>query len=488
MPVTQSGDGDFGALLKASFGRLKTEVRAGDKVRGVVSALGRQSVFVDYGGRGDGVIDRNELLDGDGELKVKVGDTVEAFCVGTRDDEVRLTTKMTGHAEGASFQDALESSMPVEGRVEVERKGGFEVKIGNQTAFCPYSQIDLYRKDAAVHIGQRYSFVITEYDDDGRNLVVSRRKLLERERIQLREKLKAELQVGQVLPGTVVKLMPFGAFVDIGGIEGLIPLSELSWARGVKPEEIVSEGEAVTVMVRGLNWDENKITLSLKQAQSDPWSKVTSGDVYAVGARHTGTVTQLAPFGAFVQLEPGVEGLVHISRLGAGRRINHPQDVVKIGDRVDVAIESVDAERRRISLSMEGTSEPAEVETTSGTVGSPAQPQVEAVVEGKTLTGVVDGVRDFGVFVRLPNGDSGLLHVSQVELKGSSNPRRALFDMFKPGSSIDVVVKEIQGRRVSLTLPETLAKEAETLEVQDLKDSSGQGLGSLGDLLSGLKL
>jgi small subunit ribosomal protein S1 len=263
MAVVQNGGGDFDTIFKASLSRLKTEVRVGEKVSGVVAAVGRQSVFIDYGGRGDGVIDRVELLDGDGELTVKVGDTLEAFCVGTRDDEVRLTTRMTGHGPEASYQDAFEASIPVEGRVEAERKGGFEVRIGNQEAFCPYSQIDLYRKDAAVHIGQRYSFVISEYDEDGRNLVVSRRKLLERERAQLRDKLKAELQIGQVLPGTVVKLMPFGAFVDIGGIEGLIPLRELSWARGVKPEEVVSEGENVTVMVRELNWDEDKITLSL---------------------------------------------------------------------------------------------------------------------------------------------------------------------------------------------------------------------------------
>jgi small subunit ribosomal protein S1 len=397
---------------------------------------------------------------------------------------------MTGHGPEASYQDAFEASIPVEGRVEAERKGGFEVRIGNQEAFCPYSQIDLYRKDAAVHIGQRYSFVISEYDEDGRNLVVSRRKLLERERAQLRDKLKAELQIGQVLPGTVVKLMPFGAFVDIGGIEGLIPLRELSWARGVKPEEVVSEGENVTVMVRELNWDEDKITLSLKQAQSDPWSRVTSGDEYAVGTRHTGTVTQLAPFGAFVQLAPGLEGLVHISRLGAGRRINHPQEVVATGDRVEVCIESVDAERRRIALTMESTAEPATV-TPPDRGAAPqaaAQPQVEAVVEGKTFTGVVDGVRDFGVFIRLPNGDSGLLHVSQVELKGSSNPRRALFDMFKPGSSVEVVVKEIQGKRISLTIPETMAKEAASREVQDFRDTAGQELGSLGDMLNGLKL
>ena len=223
-----------------------------------------------------------------------------------------------------------------------------------------------------------------------------------------------------------------------------------------------------------------------------------------MGVQLEGTVTSVRDFGAFVDLG-GIEGMVHVSKLGTGGRVRHPEEVLKSGDRVAVSIEGIDHERRRISLSMEDTlgnatapepaAEPAPAavaaEAPAETPAAAATPPVPAgpvVAPGSRLTGTVEGIREFGVFVKLPNGQTGLLHISEVQLRGSSNKRRALYDTFKPGTTVEVVVREIDGRRVSLTLPETLDREAEEIDLKDLKDRGGEGLGSLGDVLGKIQL
>jgi small subunit ribosomal protein S1 len=374
----------------------------------------------------------------------------------------------------------------VEGKVESERKGGFAVALaGGHAAFCPYSQIDLFKQDAAAYLGQKFLFLIAEYEEFGDNVVLTRRRLLEREREKLLEELKAKLAVGDTRPGVVRRFMPFGVFVDIGsGVEGLVPLRELSWGQGSKPEDFLSVGEEITVVIREIDWEKQRISLGLREAQGDPWG--WADRVYLVGKRCEGVVTRLMPFGAFVELERGIEGLVHVSRMG-GPRIKRPDELVKIGDRVEVSVESVDLERRRIALAMdssygrtgEGKPETRAAEGTTAEVGLSA---------GSTLAGVVDSIRDFGVFVKLPGGKTGLLHVSQVELRGSSNRIRALHDMFPPGSELQVVIREITGDRVSLTLTETIEREKAEAELRQFQDEGGKALGSLGDVLKGLTL
>ena len=480
MTETQNAGDDFGAILDAHLAGLRTDFVVGDKIEGKVAAIDRNSVFVDLGAKSEGIIERTELLDADGNVTVSVGDRVEAFCLRVHDATVFLTTKMTGTVADASLQEAYEGGIPIEGKVTSERKGGFEVQVASHSAFCPYSQIDIFKQDSEVYIGERYTFLVTEYADDGRNLVLSRRRLLERERAKQQVQLKETLRVGDVISGTVTRMLSFGVFVDLGGAEGLIHVSELAWGHGVKPEDILSAGQEVEVLVREIDWEQERISLSLKYAQGDPWEKLTdeSSD-YVPGKRYEGVVTQIAPFGAFVQLEPGIEGLVHVSRLGAGARVHHPDEVVSIDDKVEVSIESIDLERRRISLSMDDT---------VGT-GIDIGDDGEAVIrEGATLTGVVDGVKDFGVFVRLSGKRSGLLHISQIELRGSTNRLRALHDMFPPGSSVEVVVQQVKGDRISLTLRETLDKEAAELDLKSLQDSGGEDLGGFGNLLDGLKL
>lgn len=481
---------EFGALFEAHLARVTTEFQIGDRVKGTVTAVDRNSIFVDIGARSDAVIDRSELLDQAGQSKVKPGDPIEAFCIGSSDEGVRLTTRMSGKVADASLAEAYESGIPVEGRVMSERKGGYEVQIAGQNGFCPYSQMDIHRREPSDYLGERFAFIITEYDENA-NLVLSRRRCLEQEQAAHRAALRQTLTEGALVDGVVTRVMPFGAFVDLGaGVEGLIHVSELGWGRGLKAEDLVAAGQTVKVSVVKLDWENNRLSLSLRHAQQNPWDRVLADNAYVEGRRCQGTVTKLMPFGAFVELEPGIEGLVHVSRLGAGRRVGHPSEVLKEGDQVEVSVLHVDPEKRRISLTMEDTAGDVGPELPVDAAG-PAQTPSDAgpaVRPGARLTGTVEGHRDFGVFVKLTEEQTGLLHISQVELQSTGNQGRALYRKFPPGSTIEVVVLAVDGRRVSLTLPETLEREAERQQVSDFSDAGGASLGSLDGLFGGLKL
>lgn len=491
MSQDRNRNSEFGALFEAHLARLTTEFQIGDRVKGTVTAVDRNSIFVDIGARCDAVIDRSELQDETGQPKVKPGDPIEAFCIGTTDEGVRLTTRMSGKVADASLAEAYESGIPVEGRVMSERKGGYEVQVAGQNAFCPYSQMDTHRREPSAYLGERFTFVVTEYDDGG-NLVLSRRRCLEQEQAAHRATLRQSLTEGAMVDGVVTRVMPFGAFVDLGaGVEGLVHVSELGWGRGIKAEEVVAAGQAVKVSVLKLDWDNNRISLSLRHAQQDPWDRLLAEGALVEGRRCQGTVTKLMPFGAFVELEPGIEGLVHVSRLGAGRRVGHPSEVLKEGDQVEVSVLHVDPEKRRISLTMEDTAGDLGPETLppAAEPADGAAPDAgPAVRAGARLTGTVEGHRDFGVFVKLTEEQTGLLHISQVELQTTGNQGRALYRKFPPGSSLEVVVLAVDGRRISLTLPETLEREAERQQVSDFSDAGGASLGSLDGIFGGLKL
>lgn len=491
---------EFGALFEAHLAQLKTDFKVGDRVKGTVTAVDRNSVFVDIGARCDALIDRPELSDDQGQVKVKVGDVIEAFCVGNTDDGVRLTTRISGAVADATLMEAYESGIPVEGRVMSERKGGYEVQVASQSGFCPYSQMDVHRRDATAYLGERFTFVITEYNETGGgNLVLSRRRCLEQEQAKQREAMRATLAEGALVDGVVTRLMPFGAFVDIGsGVEGLIHVSELGWGRGLKPEDVLAAGQTVKVSVTKLDWENQRIGLSLRHAQQDPWERLVDGSPYVEGRRCEGVVTKLMPFGAFVELEPGIEGLLHVSRLGAGRRVNHPSEVLAEGQHVEVLIQSIDHDNRRLSLSMESTRDdlvseaaetPAAASAPAPASGGATPPAAGPVVkEGARLTGTVEGHRDFGVFVKLPDGQTGLLHISQLDMQNPGQTGRALYRRFPPASTLEVVVLATDGRRISLTLPETLEREAERLQVSDFTDRGGSALGSLDGVFGALKL
>jgi small subunit ribosomal protein S1 len=352
-------DEDFAAMLAESergAPRARKRPRVGDQIAGKVISIGKDAVFVDVGGKAEGQIERGEVSDPDGKLLVKLGDTIEARVVADTGGVLTLRVKIgRGPEARAELQQAQELGIPVDGTVTEVIKGGVAVDVAGVRGFCPASQIDVrFVDDLAVYVGQRLTFRITRYEP--RNLVLSRRALLEEENVKRAAETRKKLEVGAVLRGKVVGFKPFGAFVDLGGIEGMLHVSELGYARVEKPEDMLSLGQEVDVAVLKIEPSAKgdkageRISLSLKALANDPWRETSAS--LAEGTRVRGKITRLSQFGAFVEIAPGVEGLVHISELGAGRRINHPKEVVSVGQEVEAVVLQVDPERRRIGLSL----------------------------------------------------------------------------------------------------------------------------------------
>jgi len=348
----------FAEMFEKSLSGV-TRLELGQQTEAKILQIGAEWAFLDVGQKGEGVLDVRELQDDEGNLTVAVGDKIKAYFMSQKGGELRFSMKIGGGGSGGTEQleEAWRSGIPVDGRIEKEVKGGFEVKLpGNVRAFCPFSQLGLRRQSNPEEmIGTSFSFKITQFEEQGRNIVVSHRVLLEEEREVLREELKQTLKEGMLVKGVVTSIRDFGAFVDIGGIEGLLPISELAYGRVEDVGDVVAEGEELELVIKRIDWEENKFSFSLRDTLADPWNGVA--DKYKAGTKLTGKISRLAPFGAFVTLEPGIDGLVHISRLGEGKHIKHPQEVVKVGDALPVTVEKVDLEAHRISLIPTGTEE-----------------------------------------------------------------------------------------------------------------------------------
>jgi small subunit ribosomal protein S1 len=354
-----AGEESFADLLAKSLveaGRLEP----GQKVEATVLKITGDWVFVDIGQKGEGVVDKKELLDADGQLKVAEGDRIPVYFLSSRGGEMRFTARVGGDAGLGQLEEAWRGGIPVDGLVEKEVKGGYEVKVAGRRAFCPYSQIALRGGSPEEYLGKHLSFRIAQYGESGRNIVLSRRALLEEERARQKEALKATLREGMTVHGTVTRIQDFGAFIDIGGVEGLLPISEVGWGRVEDIRDRLREGQEVEVVLKAIDWERERFTFSLRETLADPWQEAARN--YPEGSCHRGVVSRLAPFGAFVTLEEGVDGLLHISRLGAGRRLSHPREAVKEGEVLEVKIEQVDREARRISLSLAEVSRAAEEE------------------------------------------------------------------------------------------------------------------------------
>lgn len=349
-PEEEMPEEDFAALLEASMSH-RVELQPGQKISATILQVGAEWVFLDVGQKGEGVLDIRELQDAEGQLTAAVGDPVEVYFLSRAGGELRFTTRIGGTASGtAQLEEAWRSGIPVEGRLEKEIKGGYEVRLaGGVRAFCPFSQLGLRRQDPAeVPVGQTRSFKITRFEEQGRNIVVSHREILEEERRRQREALRETLHEGEVVHGTITSLRDFGAFVDIGGVEGLLPVSEVAWGRVDDLHEVLQVGQELDLAVKSVDWENNRFAFSLRDTLADPWSKV--GSSYREGQTCTGRVARLAPFGAFVTLEEGIDGLVHISRLGDGRHLRHAQEVLQVGQELAVTIDKIDPEQRRLSL------------------------------------------------------------------------------------------------------------------------------------------
>jgi small subunit ribosomal protein S1 len=356
---------DFAALLAASEAPNagRKELKVGDLVRGRVIAVGQSTAFVAIGAKGEAEIDLAVFRDAaTGAVSIAEGDTIEATVTddGGRSGSIKLKhTLGRGAHVSQELEQAFASGVPIEGLVTGEVKGGYEVQIGHARAFCPGSQIDLRRGEKRIensqYVGQRLQFRVTKVESNGRNIVVTRRQLLEEESAERAGKTWERIAVGAVLPGRVISLRDFGAFVDLGGVEGLIHISELGYGRVSHPSEVLHEGQEVEAQVikveaPGEGSGRRQVALSLKALAQDPWSTVAAN--FPVGATIPGVVRRLEQFGAFVEIAPGIDGLVHVSKIALDRRIAHPRNVLTIGDKVEVTVTGVDAGKRRISLSM----------------------------------------------------------------------------------------------------------------------------------------
>ena len=355
-------DEDFATMFEAS--QQAKRIEKGQTIEGTIVAIGPEVALVDVGGKSEAVIELDELKDAEGDVEVALGDRIQATVVSTAGGLTLSRKLVLGAATARQLEDAFRAALPVEGKVERAVKGGYEVRVARQRAFCPISQIDIVRNtDPAQHEGRVYQFRIIEYKDGGKNIVVSRRALLEEEQRASAAEIRRSIVVGAVITGRVTSVREFGAFVDLGGgVQGLLHVSEMGWARVSDTSQVVRAGDEITVKVLRVDEDEEKISLGLKQLTQDPWSKAQA--TYEVGQVRTGRVTRVVEFGAFVELEPGVEGLIPLSETGIARDVGVKR-AFPVGADVEVVVLEIDPPGRRIRLSIKAVLQAKEVEEVS---------------------------------------------------------------------------------------------------------------------------
>lgn len=353
-----TGDADFSAMLDEALAPAK-KLTVGDKVDAQVVKIGRDYVFLDLGTRTEGLLMREDVTSPEGEINVEPGDRIQVYITAFRDGGVLCGRRIGGGADRTDdksmvlnqLHDAHEHDIPVEGTVKEAIKGGFSVSVLGQRAFCPISQIaDRYVENAEEHVGRTYQFQIIQFGEDGRNIVVSRRRLLEAEAAENARSLWLKIDIGQTHEGVVTSIKPYGAFVDIGGLEGLLHISELSYSRVGDPNEVLAIGQKIQVSIKDMDKEKNRLSFSLKALSNDPWNEVES--LLHVNRVYSGRVVRLTRFGAFVELLPGIEGLVHISQMDATKHVLNPRSIVAEGEEISVRILEIDPDGRRISLSM----------------------------------------------------------------------------------------------------------------------------------------
>jgi small subunit ribosomal protein S1 len=486
--------GDFAAMFEATGKVENKRFRIGDRVKATVVHVGSDSVFFEISRTQQAHAARGDFLDDkSGEITVKVGDVVDAFVTELQNGVVLSSKLGRDQIDVTMLQEAKSAGIPVDGTITGVNKGGFEVELGgNSRGFCPTGQIDVnFVEDPQSMLGKTLHFLVKEVKEGGKNVLLSRRALIEKERKEQAKKLLEKLAVGLVVDGTITRIQPFGAFVDLGGLDGLIPVSELSYGRIGSPEEVVKVGQQVTVEVLRIEEDpkrpgQQRIGLSMKAHLTDPLVEHTAD--LAPDTQLVGRITRLEAFGAFVELFPGVEGLVHVSEI-TDRRIRHPEDVLQVNEHVQVRVKEVDLDRRRVSLTMkESMGEPVAVEAPQA-ARAPAKPRLG---RGTRADGVVERIEKFGVFVNLfADGSGGAgesLGSALMPASETGTPRGSdLGKAFPIGSKVAVLVIDIDDRN-RLKVSKTAREQAEERAVVDQykTDKSGggkAGLGTFGDLL-----
>ena len=461
----------------SSKGHRSGPLQRGDQVTGTIVHVSRGDVFVDVGGKSEGLLDATEVQDEDGKLTVKVGETLTLFVSQTSGETVRLSYKMAVEArDREAVRLAYAEQAPLEGRITAQRKGGFDVKFkSGQRAFLPLSQLELRRvedEEFESYVGRTFEFLITKYQSDGDDLVVSRSRLLKEAQAEQRAELRGTLEEGQIRNGTVSRIVDFGAFVDLGGLDGLVHVSEIEWGRTESPQHRLKVGQSVDVKVLRIDREKGTVALSIKRAIGDPWDKV--GTEFTEGSVYQGTVARLEAFGAFVELEPGLEGLVHVSEI-SWERIRHPEVVLQVGERVSVKLIRVEMDKHRLGLSIKALG------------GDPWTDVAPAWMRGQLLAGTVDRVAPFGVFIQLAPGVSGLIPNSDLGMDQSQ-----AHTAFQPGKEVTVELADVdlERRRIRLIPSDEKAQgERDAVDqYRKVEQDAKKGLGTLADLLGGLKL
>jgi len=427
----------FAALFEES--ELNLNVEKGAVIQGVVVSIDSDWVTVDTGLKSEGVVDRAEFLNEQRELEVQVGDTVDVV-VEALDNGMGQTVLSREKAKRAETWTKLEKIFEdgeiVTGVISGKVKGGFTVDIGPVRAFLPGALVDTRPIRDTTHLeGKELEFKVIKLDAKRNNVVVSRRAVMEAESSADREALLAQLEEGQTVTGTIKNLTDYGAFVDLGGIDGLLHITDMAWKRIKHPSEVVEVGQEVTVKVLKFDRERNRVSLGLKQLGEDPWLAIMNR--YPKGSIVKARVTNLTDYGCFAEIAEGVEGLVHVSEMDHTNKNIHPSKVVQIGDEVDVMVLEVDEERRRISLGIKQTR------------ANPWEEFAKAHDKGEKVSGTIKSITDFGIFIGLPGGIDGLVHLSDISWneQGEDAIRR-----YKKGDTVEAVILSVdaEGNRISL--------------------------------------
>jgi len=446
----ETAEATFAEAFEASL-NFKTPEQ-GELLRGQVVSISGDDAFVSYGGPSEAVMDSAELEG------LEVGDMVEGTVVRTS-PEIRISRKMArGKASLELLRGMFENRVPVEGKVSARNKGGFDVNVGGLRAFCPLSQIALGKIDNPDQfVGQTYEFRVTELSDDGRRIVVSRAALLKEAASARADETRKAIVPGAELTGTIKTITPFGAFVDLGGIDGLLHVSEMSRRRVNNPNEVVAVGQEVRVKVIKVENNGKRISLSMKDQEPDPWSDVA--DRYPAGTQFTGRIVRSTDFGLFVEIEPGVDGLVHYSQLPFGVKQGDPS--IAIGTNVTGWVREVDPSKKRLSLSLREIA-----------VSDPWESAQQKYPVGKVIEGVVDHGAAPGIFVQIEPGLTGLIPSSEISVAPGADPSRA----YEAGEKVVVRVMSVdpQRKRISLSIEaaKAAAEREEYVKFMDDRDAA----------------
>lgn len=353
--ISDNNDDSFESMMEKSLSGMK-RMEPGEMIETEIVSISGGYIFLQLSGKSEGLLEASELSDKDGNITVKVGETIRVFFLAVQNGDMVFTTKISGEKAGrAVLENAFENGIPVEGSVSKEIKGGFEIKVGDTRAFCPFSQMGKKRvEDAQQYVGKTMTFKIIELSENGRNVLVSHRAILEADHKEHIEALKLTLKEKMVVKGKIVSIREFGAFVDLNGVQALLPISEISRSRIEDISKVVSVGDEIEAVLIKLDWAKERITLSMKALLGDPWDEAPTK--YKVGSKHTGKIVRIENFGAFVSLEPGIDGLVHVSELPKDSQENDSRELIKKGESIEVLINGLDIEKKRVSLKLVSSS------------------------------------------------------------------------------------------------------------------------------------